>query len=245
MEVVICEDDLLELEMVYEKLLTILRRLSIRMEIARFSSGKELLVHVRKGRRFSLYVLDVILGERENGIEVAREIRMLDSGAQIAFLTNSREHAVDAFAVRAIHYLVKPVTEQSLMSILERWRREMNQQEHYLEIQDGKEMRKFPVSQILYIRSSDRGIEAHMKQRKWNVWMNIPFHKIERETETMPWFARIARGCIVNLEYIRQIDHADCVLVNGEILSISRRERSQVMNSYNDFLFWKMEREGD
>lgn len=244
MEIVICEDELTELDMVYKKLRTILGRFAIETGIARFSSGKELLTHVRNGRRFSLYILDILLEGSVNGIEVAREIRTADPDAQIAFLTNSREYAVDAFAVRAIHYLVKPVTEEGLLSVLERWHRETNKQEDYLEIQDGKELRKFPVSQILYVRSSDRGIEVHMKQHKWDAWMNSPFHKVEQAAETMPWFVRIARGCIVNMEFVGRIDYTDCTLVNGEVLAISRREHNRVMNSYNDFLFWKMEREG-
>lgn len=244
MEIVICEDDRIELDMVYEKLRAVLGRAAIGTGIVRFSSGRELLTHVRNGRRFGLYILDILLGETESGIEVARQIRTLDTDAQIAFLTNSREYAVDAFAVRAIHYLVKPVTEEGLMSVVERWHRETNKQEEYLEIQDGKGLRKFPVSQILYIRSSDRGIEVHMRQRKWDAWMNSPFHKVEQAAEAMPWFVRIARGCIVNMESIGRIDYADCMLVNGEVLAISRREHNRVMNSYNDFLFWKMEQDG-
>ena len=139
MEIVICEDDRIELDMVYEKLRAVLGRAAIGTGIVRFSSGRELLTHVRNGRRFGLYILDILLGETESGIEVARQIRTLDTDAQIAFLTNSREYAVDAFAVRAIHYLVKPVTEEGLMSVVERWHRETNKQEEYLEIQDGKE----------------------------------------------------------------------------------------------------------
>lgn len=245
MEIVICEDDLLERDMVYEKLRAVLGRLDIGTGIVRFSSGKELLTHVRNGRKFGLYILDILLDELESGIEVAKKIRMLDSEAQIAFLTSSREYAVEAFEVRAIHYLVKPVTEEGLLSVVERWHRETNKQEEYLELQDGKEMRKFPVSQILYIRSSDRGIEIHMKQRKWDAWMNSPFHKAEQKVEDMPCFARIARGCIVNLWHICRIDYPECILTNGETLTISRREQNQVMNSYNDFLFWKMEQEGE
>ena len=61
----------------------------------------------------------------------------------------------------------------------------------------------------------------------------------------MPQFVRITRGCIVNMEYVSWIDYTECVLKSGEILSISRREQNHVMNSYNDFLFWKMEQEGE
>jgi len=241
MKLAVCEDDLLELEDMRKKLKEVLKAASIEAEIVCFSSGDKLLTQIRNGKTYNLYILDILLENEENGIVVAREIRKSDPEAQIAFFTHSREYAIDAFEVQAIHYLVKPVTKENLQSVIDRWRRENHNQEECLEIQSGKETRKFPVSQILYVKSSDRGIEIHMKQHKWDAWVKSPFHVVEHEVEPMPQFTRIARGCIVNMEYINRIEYMECVLKNGEILSISRREQSHVMNSYNDFLFWKME----
>lgn len=245
MEIVICEDDSFERELIGEKLEAVLKALGIEIQFVSFSAGRELIERVRSGKRYELYILDILLSEEMNGIELAREICKFDPEAQITFITNTREYAVEAFEVGAIHYLVKPMTEKGLMSVIKRWQRENKKPEKYLEIQSGKETRKFPVTKIMYIRSKDRGIEIHMEQHKWDVWMNAPFHAAEQETEEMPQFVRIARGCIINMEFISWIDYTECILRNGEILPISRREQSQVMSCYNDFLFWKMEQEGD
>lgn len=245
MEIVICEDDPFERELICEKFGAVLKPLEIETQIVSFSAGRKLIERVRSGKRYELYILDILLSEEMNGIELAKEICKSDPEAQIIFITNTREYAVEAFEVGAIHYLIKPVTEKGIMSVIERWRREKKKPEKYLEIQSGKESRKFPLTQIMYIRGKDRGIEIHMEQHKWDSWVNSPFHIIEHEVEAMPQFVRIARGCIVNMEYVSRIDYTECILRNGEILSVSRREQVHVMNSYNDFLFWKMEQEGE
>lgn len=243
--IAVCEDDYFESRLICEKLKTVLKASGIETEIICFSTGRELMERILDGERYELYILDVLLKDGENGIELAKEIRRSDPEAQITFVTNTREYAVDAFEVEALHYLLKPLTEKGLMAAIKRWRRENKKPEKYLELQSGKESRKFPLSKIMYIRSKDRGIEIHMEQHKWNTWMNSPFHAVEQETEEMPQFVRIARGCIINMEYVSRIDYTECILRNGEILSVSRREQVHVMNSYNDFLFWKMEQEGE
>lgn len=245
MGIVICEDDAFERELIRKKFGMVLEALEIEEQIEGFATGRELMERVRGGERYELYILDILLEDKENGIELAKDICKSHPEAQITFITNTREYAVEAFEVGAIHYLVKPVTEKGIMTVLERWMREKKKPEKYLEIQSGKESRKFPLIQIIYIRGKDRGTEIHMEQHKWDAWVNSPFHIIEHEVEEMPQFVRITRGCIVNMEYVSRIDYTECTLKNGEILSISRREQNHVMNSYNDFLFWKMEQEGE
>lgn len=244
MKIAVCEDDAFEMKLICRNLEAALHHLAAKTELACFLSGEELLGRVRAGETYQLYLLDIMMAEGRDGIEIAKEICGLDLEPQIAFLTSSRDYAVEAFAVGAIHYLVKPVTKQAVQEILERW--QINRaQEECLCVQSGREIRKFPKSQILYIKSRDRGVEIHMENRKWNSWVKAPFHIIEKELEQEARFARIARGCMVNLEHARRFDTAECFLVNGEALPVSRREHSKALNHYNDFLFWKMKQEGE
>ena len=46
------------------------------------------------------------------GTDIAAEMRKQKSRAEIVFLSTSEEFAVEAFAVRAAHYLVKPFTQK-------------------------------------------------------------------------------------------------------------------------------------
>ncbi|MCI9083250.1 MAG: response regulator transcription factor [Lachnospiraceae bacterium] len=244
MKIAVCEDNVFEVKLIYRNLKFVLKDLAVAAEVMCFSNGEDLLDSVRKGEIYQLYVLDIMLGEGKNGISIAREICAWDERAQIAFLTGSREYAVEAFEIGAFHYLVKPVTEHAVRAIIERWHMREYVKEQCLELNYGREKRKFPQSQILYMRSRDRGVEVHMKHHKWDSWVKVPFHTVEEKICQSVSFAKIARGCIVNMEHVRRMDGGECFLSNGEILSISRREYSSVRNCYNDFLFWKMKQDG-
>lgn len=244
MKIAVCEDDVYERKMIQEAMEKSLEEMSLEAGVKYFSGGGQLLETIRQEERYHLYLLDIMLEDEKDGIEIAKELRKHNPDAMIAFLTSNKEHAIEAFEIGAIHYLVKPVTKKAVREILERWQLRTAQQADCLKIQEGRETRKFVKSQILYIRSRDGGIEIHMKLHKWDSWVKYSFGGIEEKLKTMPQFIRIARGFLVNLDNVQRIDSKECVLINGKILSISRREQSEVMNKYNDYLFFKMEQEG-
>jgi len=54
------------------------------------------------------------------GTDIAAEMRKQKSRAEIVFLSTSEEFAVEAFAVRAAHYLVKPFTQKEFDQVMDR-----------------------------------------------------------------------------------------------------------------------------
>ncbi len=63
-----------------------------------------------------------------NGLELAAELAEEPNPPHVVFLTAFGEHAVKAFEVKALDYLVKPVTPERLQATLKRLQ-EMNQDE--------------------------------------------------------------------------------------------------------------------
>ena len=82
------------------------------VSIKTFTSGEKLL----KEKKFDIVLLDLML-PGIHGLEVARQI---SDRSRVIFITSYREHAVEAFDVNAVHYLVKPVTEERLFQALDR-----------------------------------------------------------------------------------------------------------------------------
>ena len=68
-------------------------------------------------------LLDIDLGGGEDGFEL---LARLDRPPVIVFVTAHAEHAVEAFAVRAVDYLLKPVAPERLAESLERARRALD-----------------------------------------------------------------------------------------------------------------------
>ena len=62
---------------------------------------------------YDLYLLDILM-PCLSGIDLAQKVRERGENSEILFLTVTREYAVEAFAVKASGYLVKPVRRKTL-----------------------------------------------------------------------------------------------------------------------------------
>ena len=110
--IAICEDEIYLLEELRKKTEAYLKTRHFSAEIHTFTSGEDLL---KEQRPFDLILLDLVLPGM-NGLEAAKQL----SGSRIIIITSYREYAVDAFEVDAVHYLLKPVTEERLYQAMDR-----------------------------------------------------------------------------------------------------------------------------
>ena len=75
-------------------------------------------------RRPDVVLLDIQMPGR-NGFDVARDLLARDVDTRIVFVTAYDEHAIDAFEVNAVDYLLKPVEPERLERAIERVRRRL------------------------------------------------------------------------------------------------------------------------
>lgn len=66
-----------------------------------------------------LAFIDIKIG-RENGLQVAAQLRALASGMDIVFVTSHKEYALESFGAYPLDYIVKPVTRSRLEATLAR-----------------------------------------------------------------------------------------------------------------------------
>lgn len=107
MRIAVCEDDQRE----REQLLDALRAWDPTRSAEIFADGASFLEAARMAPPFDIVFLDIYL-PGENGMDVAGALREISPETGIVFVTTSREHAVEAFSIQALHYLVKPVTAE-------------------------------------------------------------------------------------------------------------------------------------
>ncbi len=55
-----------------------------------------------------------------SGMDAAKELRKTDADCLLVFTTTSTDHALEGFQVRALHYLVKPFSDEELSACLPR-----------------------------------------------------------------------------------------------------------------------------
>ena len=84
--------------------------------IRSYTNEEELFLDAANGG-FSLYLLDVVLSGT-NGIAFAKRLRAADPNAVVIFISSSVEYAADSYDVNAFYYLLKPLSEEKLFSVL-------------------------------------------------------------------------------------------------------------------------------
>ena len=86
--------------------------------VVSFGSALECACAATKDGGFDILLLDICMPGML-GVDVAREVRQAGFGTEIVFLTSSDEFAIEAFSLKAAHYLLKPFTAEGLWQVLE------------------------------------------------------------------------------------------------------------------------------
>jgi len=99
------------------------------VEITSYQSSEEMLFTLSDTIPYDLVILDIQMGKM-NGMDLAKEIRHRDSHIEIIFLTGDSDYVFEGYEVRALHYLLKPLKENQLYTILDHLRNKLKSNQH-------------------------------------------------------------------------------------------------------------------
>ena len=234
MHIAVCDDQAEELE----SLLTLLhgwqgdRRAAVRIHA--FRSAGELL-DAAQHERFTLYLLDVMMPGTD-GMEAAREIRTFDAAADIIFLTSSPGFAYESYGVRALEYLLKPITAKLLYPILDRlWLREQKPEEA-LTLKAGSTLIRVPFSQLSYVEVNGKHLYFNLADGQVREVVGS-LKDYEGPLLARPEFMRIHRSYIVNMLQIGELSPTGVRTFSGQSLPVSRLLYPQLQKDYMALLF--------
>ena len=97
-----------------------LQRRKVQADILEYESGETFLEAARKAP-FTAAFLDIYM-DGMTGMEAAKKLRKTDTDFLLVFITTSTDHALEGFQVRALHYLVKPLTEADIDALTDELR---------------------------------------------------------------------------------------------------------------------------
>ena len=238
MHIAVCDDQAEELE----ALLTLLRvwqedrRAAVRWHS--FRSAGELLDAARH-ERFTLYLLDVMMPGTD-GMEAAREIRTFDAAADIVFLTSSPGFAYESYGVRALEYLLKPISGKLLFPVLDRLSLREQRPQDGLTLKAGATLVRVPFSQLAYVEVSGKHLYFNMTDGQVREVVGS-LKDYEPLLLTRPEFMRIHRSYIVNMLQIDELSPAGVHTFSGVSLPVSRLLYPQLQKDYMKLLFAERE----
>lgn len=134
------------------------------------------------------------------GLEAARHIAALPDPPAIVFVTAYDEHALRAFELRALDYLLKPVRlerlREALSRVLSRQRPSLREgpprRDSFSVLEPGR-LWRVPVADVLYLRAELRYVTARTREREY--LLDESLMKLEEEFKEE--FLRIHRNCLV------------------------------------------------
>ena len=91
----------------------------ILLDVEVFPSADSFLFHYADHKDFDIMLLDIEMPSM-SGIELAKKIRLENDAVQIIFITGYIDYISEGYDVAALHYLMKPLSEDKLSEVLNR-----------------------------------------------------------------------------------------------------------------------------
>lgn len=114
-----------------------------------FTSAENFMFHYAEESNYDILLLDIEMGAMD-GVTMAKKLRKNNDTVQIVFITGYSDYISEGYEVAALHYLMKPVKEQKLLSVLDRAAEKLSKNEKVLNFEIGGEMVRVPIYQIRY-----------------------------------------------------------------------------------------------
>ncbi len=164
------------------------------------------------------------------GIELAHVLSRFKTPPAVVFVTAHDQHAVDAFELNAVDYVLKPVREQRIVEAVRRVlaaTRTENPQEQ-VPVERGGVTRFVPVSQIRYVEAE--GDYARLHTADDSHLVRVPLTQLEQDWADAG-FVRIHRSILIATAFVEEVrvDGGRCTVVIGaQELQVSRRHTREL-----------------
>lgn len=237
MLIAVCDDQTKDRDKLAEMLHDILAQRRLSIGLREFPSGEALLSAMDK-EHFSICFLDIFM-DGISGVAVARRIRQSKAPTAIVFTTSSREHMADGFEVGAVHYLVKPFTQDAVETALDRCLFQVGEAERFVEVVVDREPRRVLLNDLRWAESRSNACTLHLEREELITWLSL------EELEAMlqdKRFLRCQRSYLVNLDYVSGMKGSDFVLADGALVPMSRENRAAMKDRLQKYLFEKARR---
>lgn len=181
-----------------------------------FDSAESFLFHYADENDYDILLLDIEM-EAMDGVTMAKHLRKDNEAVQIIFITGYTDYIAEGYEVAALHYLVKPVKEEKLFSVLDRAAEKLRKNEKVLHFEISGEMIRVPVYQIRYAEVMANYVTIHAAE---DVTVKMTLGDLEKELDER--FYRAGRSIIVNLTQISRVTKTEIKLSDGTVIPLPR-----------------------
>lgn len=186
---------------------------------------------------------------QETGLALARELAQRPEPPLVIFATAYNEHAIEAFEVHALDYLLKPFDDQRLAQALERAAAMLEQRQRaayaramrafaapeqaylqQLNVRSVGRIECVQVDEVLWIEAAGNYVELRLAQRR--VLHRVPLARLEQHLDPSS-FLRVHRRAMVRVSEVAALERdgegsSQLLLRCGDRVPVSERHLPSV-----------------
>ena len=231
-EIAVCDDDENARIFLESQIHTYMQSNHIDGNITLFPCGEDFLC-AASDKNYDIVFMDIYM-KGINGVDTVLGASSRNT-FQLVFITVSQEHAIEAFGLGAVHYLVKPITRNTVAEAMERCLSRMTVNHlKCIDVKTRNGVLSIPVNHIIYIEVYNKTCCIHTKKHNYetNSSLDAIYNLLGCDN-----FMRAQRSFIVNMRFIESFSF-DCITLRGGMeISPSRNNWSKLKKQYHQFLF--------
>ncbi len=199
-------------------------------QVYSYRSAEQLLSAYNSKQSFDILFLDIYMNGQD-GLEAAQKLRDWNYRGQIVFITSSTAHALEAYQVDALQYLIKPIQEADFIRIMNRLLSQIYTiAPRAIFVRSGGEDYKVLTETITYTQANGHYQEIHLSNGD-TLSIRGTFTALAEQLDE-PYFTRIGKSYILNFQFVKNISSSTITLNDGTQLFPPRGSHQKVREEY-------------
>lgn len=225
-KIAICDDEQTQLELIASAVSAWSTRNSYTCDVTMFTSAEAFLFEYEDNKTYDILLLDVEM-KSISGIELAKRIRKDNGSVEIIFISSHFEFIGEGYDVDALHYLIKPISDDKLIQVLNKAAEKLSVEPPSVIISCDGETVKLFESDILYVEAFLHYIMIRTRDNAYKIKESISAFEQELSDD----FYRIHRSYLVSLKHITKISRTSVNIGKTE-LPLSRGKYDDINRAF-------------
>ena len=236
LKIAVCDDSRELLEKVEKDLHEYENVRNTPVTVHTYTNAVDLLDGLKK-TDYDILILDIIM-PGFTGMQAAHEIRKFNEEIKIIFLTSSKEFAIESYSVGAYYYLLKPVLNEKLFSVLDKVVSEITSKQESCVIYTHMGIVNIPFARIECLEVYNKHLVFHLSDgsTKETRGALTDYENVFLERKE---FLKIHRSYILNMDYIHSIEAGEIATYSGKRFPVSRLLAKDIKEHYMNYMFTK------
>jgi DNA-binding LytR/AlgR family response regulator len=216
-QIAICDDEKILLENLEQQIGVQFSLAGVEYQIKTYTNGMDLIADY-ENYLFDVIFLDIEMPELD-GLSVAEKMRITNPFVSIIFITNRDDLVFQSIRYRPFRFIRKHYIAAELSEAVQAIANKLKAENQYFTVSFNNSALQIRIIDIIYIESYKHDIYIYCHDEKYRIKDNLG--KLEKEFEVFG-FIRVHSGFLVNYRYIYSIDKAKIILLNKDMVPLSR-----------------------